>query len=163
MANRSTRTPEKEETFLVVLRETDNVTEAARTAGVPRRTAYEWREADPDFAARWDEAVEEALDAMEREVRRRGLEGVDKPVFYQGAVCGSVREFSDTLLMFHLKARRPEKFRERYEVTSHININHHLDTSRLSTDQLRQLDELIDAATVDDGDGQHEEPGGLPS
>ena len=38
-------------------------------------------------------------------------------MFYKGAVCGHVRRYSDTLLMFLLKAHRPEKYRERYEAT----------------------------------------------
>ena len=42
--------------------------------------------------------------------------GVDEPVFYQGAQCGAVRKYSDTLLIFMLKARRPEKYRERANV-----------------------------------------------
>jgi len=30
-----------------------------------------------------------------------------KPVYYQGEQCGEVREYSDTLLIFILKARDP--------------------------------------------------------
>jgi hypothetical protein len=33
-------------------------------------------------------------------------------VYYQGAQCGTIREYSDTLLIFLLKAKRPEEFRE---------------------------------------------------
>jgi hypothetical protein len=34
---------------------------------------------------------------------------------FKGAECGRVREYSDTLLIFLLKATKPEKYRERHE------------------------------------------------
>lgn len=57
---RTARTDRARETFLAVLRDTCNVSEAARAAGMGRRTAYDWRDADPTFSAEWDEAEEEA-------------------------------------------------------------------------------------------------------
>ena len=35
-----------------------------------------------------------------------------KPVFHKGEQCGVVREYSDTLMIFLLKARDPAKYRE---------------------------------------------------
>ena len=52
---------------------------------------------------------------MEAEARRRGVEGTLKPVFYKGEECGQVREYSDTLLIFLLKAHDP-KYRDRQQV-----------------------------------------------
>ena len=49
----------------------------------------------------------------EDEAVRRAHDGVDEPVFYQGKACGVVRKYSDTLLIFLLKGRRPEKYRDR--------------------------------------------------
>jgi hypothetical protein len=37
-------------------------------------------------------------------------------VFHQGREIGAIREYSDTLLVFMLKARRPAKFRDNYVV-----------------------------------------------
>lgn len=59
----------------------------------------------------------EACDEVEAEIRRRGVRGVEEPVFYQGEVCGYVQKFSDLLLIFRAKALMPEKYRERHEVT----------------------------------------------
>jgi len=106
--------------FLEVLRETGgNVSRACAAIELTRTRAYEWRAADPLFAAAWDEAVETGTDELEEEARRRAFSGVDEPVFYQGEVCGEVRKYSDTLLIFLLKGRRPEKYREnvRTEIT----------------------------------------------
>src|SRR5690606_18484748 len=79
---------------------------------------YRLRKEDPDFAAAWDEAMEQASDALEVEARRRAIEGWDEPVFYQGMETGMVRKFSDTLLIFLLKGARPEKYRDRIDHTT---------------------------------------------
>jgi hypothetical protein len=77
-----------------------------------RSAAYDWKKADHEFEKDWQAAEETGTDALEDEARRRAMDGVDKPVFYKGQRCGYVREYSDTLLIFTLKARRPEKYRE---------------------------------------------------
>ncbi len=119
---RTTRTLEKRRAaFLKALAETANVSYACKQSGVPRRTAYQWRTDVPKFAGAWDEAVELGTDALEDEAVRRAHAGTDKPVFYKGAVCGAIREYSDTLLIFMLKARRPEKFKERTEVDHKVD------------------------------------------
>jgi hypothetical protein len=48
---------------------------------------------------------------------RRGVTGYDKPVYQQGRLVGTVREYSDTLLIFALKARAPDRYREIRHVT----------------------------------------------
>ena len=60
------------------------------------------------------------------------MEGVRKPVFYQGAICGSVREYSDTLLMFLMKGAMPEKYRDNYraEHTGSAEIIQRLEAGR---------------------------------
>lgn len=102
--------------FLANLAENCNVSEAARAAGIHRRTAYTHRDQDSAFAADWDAAVEDGVDLLEAEARRRALKGTVKPVFYQGEECGGVREYSDTLMIFLLKAHRPERFRDNVKV-----------------------------------------------
>ena len=115
VANRTKRTLKKESIFLRSLAETGCVVIAAKECGVARRTLYEWKEADSDFSRKWDEAVEESVDALEVEARRRALEGVRKPIFYKGVDVGGVQEYSDTLLIFLLKANRSQKYREQYK------------------------------------------------
>ncbi len=119
---RTIRTPKKREAFIDALAKTGNVSDAAELAGIGRRSAYDWRRDDLSFAAEWDDAIDQAADRMEREAFRRAVEGTDKPVFGslgQGmgsGEVGRVKEYSDTLLIFLLKAARPEKYRERAEV-----------------------------------------------
>ena len=65
-------------------------TSAAKAAGVGRSTAYLWRREDPEFAAKWDEAVAMGIDRLESEAYRRAIDSSDK------------------LLIFLLERRRPE-------------------------------------------------------
>lgn len=126
-------TPEKKSAFLHVLAETCNVSKAAAAIGVARMTVYEWRDDDPVFAAAWDKAKALGVEALEDEAHRRAFEGVDKPVFYQGGECGAVREYSDTLAIFLLKAHNPEKYRE----NSKVEISGHLAVTEMSDDEIR--------------------------
>lgn len=117
--------------FLDALRETANVTVAARSVGVSSGTAYKHKAADPLFAEQWAEALEEAVDLLEHEAHRRAFEGTKKPVFYKGGECGYVTEYSDGLAQFLLKAHRPDKYRERSEVKQEISGGMQLnDTTR---------------------------------
>lgn len=116
--------------FIEELAKRGNVRDACLVAGIPRRTAYDWRAADSAFAAAWDAALDEAADTMEREAFRRAVEGVDEPVY--GALgsgsgtgqVGVIRKYSDTLLIFLMKAARPSRFRERHDVALTGKIQH---------------------------------------
>ncbi len=94
--------------FLEILRQTANVSRAARDAGIPSSTLYGQRVRLAGFARAWDLAMAEALDTLEEVLIARARDGVEKPVFYGGEVKGSVRVYSDQLAMFLLRARRPE-------------------------------------------------------
>lgn len=93
-----------------------NVSLAAQKAKISRRAAYDARDVDLAFAAAWKEAVEIAVELMEAEARRRAVEGTLRPVFQGKKLVGKVREYSDTLLIFLLKANKPDKYRDRHQV-----------------------------------------------
>lgn len=107
-------TPKKawETLFLKRLAETGNIAESCKKAKISRTAAYERRNADSDFAAQWGEALEMATEALEYEARRRAEKGTLEPIYYKGKRAGTVRKYSDTLLIFLLKAHKPEKYRE---------------------------------------------------
>src|SRR4030095_14184981 len=88
---------------------------AARYAGVHRNTVYKWQERDPAFSAAYHQGVEQSTEVFEAEAGRRAVEGVEKPVYQGGELVGHAREYSDTLLIFILKARKPEKYRDRFD------------------------------------------------
>lgn len=127
---RTIRTPKKRAKFLDAIVETGgNITRACQVAGISRRAAYEWREEEEAFRVEWDDAVEAGTDELEEEARRRAFAGVDEPVFYQGEECGAIRKYSDTLLIFLLKGRKPDKYRERVQI----------DVNKLDADIEREL------------------------
>lgn len=112
-----------------------HVANACKAVKIGRRTAYDWRDQDAEFANRWDDIVGASLDDLEQEAYRRAYHGVERPVFYQGAECGSIREYSDSVLMFILKAGRPEKYRDHYK----IEHGGHIDVTQLSDEELRRI------------------------
>ncbi len=123
MAKRMKFTDRARTQFLEVFARTCNVTHAARSAGISRSRVYDIRKENAEFAAAWDEAEETAVDSLEGEARRRALEGIDEPIVYQGEIQRdgdgkpvTIKKYSDTLLMFLLKAHRPEKYRERFDI-----------------------------------------------
>lgn len=89
---------------------------AAKTAGVSRQTPYVWQNVDSVFAANWESAKRQGIDAMEDELHRRAFLGVEEDVFFEGKVVGQRLKHSDTLLMFALKAADPAKYKPRKEV-----------------------------------------------
>jgi hypothetical protein len=146
--------PDWAERFLGCVAETANIKAACKLVKVGRRTVYHRKKADPVFAQDLAEALEDAADRLEREAWRRAVEGVERPVFGSGGKgvgtveVGTVREYSDTLLIFLLKAHRPEKFRDRHEVrhAGRVETGDKWDLTKLSDEQLVQLEELASIA-----------------
>lgn len=71
--------------------------------------------ADPRRAAEEDEALCKYLERLESEADRRGVEGYDQDVYYEGEIVGQQRKFSDPLLMFRLRALDPDKYEKKKE------------------------------------------------
>jgi hypothetical protein len=82
--------------FLATLAESGIVRDCCRLAGVARSVAYETRDRDPEFAAAWADALEDACDGLAATARARALES------------------SDTLLIFLLKSHKPEVYGDRF-------------------------------------------------
>ena len=109
--------------------------EAFRRTGLKRSTFYDWRKADLGFDKAVVDAIEAGTDFLEDEVRRRAVEGDLVPIgFYKGEPSAHVVQRSDTLLMFLLKGRRPEKFRENYQV----ELSGKLELDDMSDKQLKE-------------------------
>ena len=113
-ARRNSRhTPKAEAKFLVALRFGKSIAAAAHSAGVGRRTVYDWRDRDPAFAAGWDEAWDVGTDHLE-------------DLALKGAERGSER-----LLLALLKARRPERYARtliEHEGSVEVLLRHASDT-----------------------------------
>ena len=106
----SIRTAKRRRIFLETLADTAMIAAACRAAGLSRGAVYGWREAEPEFAAEWDRALEMAVSALEDEAILRARDGIEVPVIRRGKVVGTRRRRSDQLLMFLLKARWPDRY-----------------------------------------------------
>lgn len=69
--------------FLLNLKRTGNVSKSSALAGVSSSTPYDLKRRDADFAAAFDQAIEDHVDTCEEELTRRAF-GYEEPVVYQG-------------------------------------------------------------------------------
>jgi hypothetical protein len=100
----------KKAAFLAAYAQSGDVSDASRAAGISRRIHYLWLRGDAEYSDAFDEAKDEAVEALVREALRRAVQGFDEPVFHQGVQCGTVRKYSDTLLIFLMKGADPKRF-----------------------------------------------------
>ncbi len=128
---------EAQRLFLEVYAEMGVIKRACKVAGVGRSSHYEWLENNPAYRAAFEAAKEDAADSLEAEVYRRAVKGVRKPAgWYKGVAGGYVREYSDVLLMFRLKALRPDKYRERVDLRGSLA---HIDLTQLPDHLLARI------------------------
>ena len=83
--------------FLSAYSMTGNISSAARAASINRTVHYQLMKAEPSYVEAFNHARETAIDSLAATARERAENG------------------SDTLLIFLLKALRPETYRERFE------------------------------------------------
>jgi len=138
----------KQAAFLAAYSKTGTITAAAEMAGVDRRNHPFWLQNDKDYPALFNEAHAVACDTIEAEMRRRAIDGVDKPVFYKGQQCGTVKEYSDMLLAMLANGAMPEKYKQKTkieaEVTSRKDIREGL--RKLTDEELAEYERLLTKA-----------------
>ena len=86
--------------FLEALEKTGIISRAVNVAKISRATYYNHLDADPEFAAKVQQALDRAADLLESEIRRRAVTGWDEPVWHKGEIVGYVRKKSDALLIY---------------------------------------------------------------
>jgi hypothetical protein len=93
--------------FIAALTESGCVTEACQTVGASTRGAYRLRaRADAvSFRAAWDAALEIGLRRLADATLSRAINGVRRPVFYQGEQIGERVYYDERLAMFLLRTR----------------------------------------------------------
>lgn len=110
--------------FLESYAETGNIHHACREAGVSRSTFYRERARNDEFNELALDAIDAAVDRLELEAWNRAAEGetrirTETTIDAKGrTITKRIEETvkSDSLLMFLLKAARPEKYRENYDL-----------------------------------------------
>lgn len=108
--------------FLAAFEEYMSIRRACLAAEVTRSNVYAERKRDEAFAAAWAEIEESTTEEMEREAYRRAVDGwIEREEFAADGEGNQVltlrvRKWSDNLLMFMLKARRPDVYREQHKI-----------------------------------------------
>lgn len=105
----------KKAAFLAAYRTCGMVTRAAEAAEIDHSSHYRWLQSDPEYAEEFEQAQRDSCSVLEAEARRRALEGVSEPVYQMGQCVGHKQKYSDTLLIFLMKANNPSKFGDRIE------------------------------------------------
>ena len=117
-------TPEKQHRFIEALAESGCVTEACGAVGMSPKSAYRLRtRADASiFRQAWDIALDHAIRRLSDAAFSRAINGVSRPVFYQGEQIGERRHYDERLTMFLLRYRDPVRYGawlDRYEARRH--------------------------------------------
>jgi hypothetical protein len=116
---KASTTTAQQNAFLEAFSQLGTVKAAALLINIDRGLHYKWLK-DEAYAQRFKDADEDVTQTLEQEMMRRAVRGTDRPVFHKGKQCGTIREYSDVLLIFALKARRPDKYREHHQ----HDVNH---------------------------------------
>src|SRR5262249_39788890 len=95
----------------------------AKTARGAARAFYDERLRDHEFAAEWDEAVEEAGATIEAEIHRRGIEGFEEQRIDSSGKVTVLRRFSDPCLLALARARLPQFRKSDVELSGKIDSN----------------------------------------
>ena len=89
----------KQTAFLRALSATHSVTDAARSVQMTRQSAYRLRSKlkGQPFDLAWEVAFHHSYDVLAHAALDRALNGVERPVFFQGEQIGSYRRFDERL------------------------------------------------------------------
>ena len=105
-------TVERQTAFLKVLASCGCVTHAARSVGMSRQSAHNLynRPSAHAFRRAYDAALDCSLRLVEDGLWSRAINGVARPIFYQGEQVGEWLHFDERLAMFLLRTRRPHRY-----------------------------------------------------
>lgn len=149
MAGRRKITEARKKTFLDELAKAHSLEQASRAAGVTRRAFYEIRFNDDgtmtDFGREAQEAIERGTDLLEDSLIDLAVNGDEIHIYDRnGALLRTEKRRHVTALIFALKARRPEKFRDNHRVEhtgadgAPLEIKLSFDPTANTADELRE-------------------------
>ena len=116
--------PEMQETFLDLYREFGSIRKCAEALGISTTAIYKHRNGDPEFDEQCIQAEEDFSDGVDENITDRAVNGTQEPLVYQGKIMKDeaghpvmVTRHSDRLAELVVKAQKPDKYRERREIT----------------------------------------------
>lgn len=109
-------TAKQRRSFVAALECGWSIRRACIDSGIPRRTAYDLRDRNAEFARQWDDALVAGLEVLEDEAVRRAVEGVEDFRLDRHGDEHPVRRYSDGILTFLMKHRMRAKYGDRAEL-----------------------------------------------
>lgn len=108
----------KRAAVLASLRQGYSISHACREVGVSSEVLHNRMRGDAGLAQLVQDAIASGTEFLEDEARRRATAGFEEPVYQGGAQVGTIRKYSDTLLIFLLKGRNPGKYKDRVDLSN---------------------------------------------
>jgi hypothetical protein len=104
--------PDRQLEFIERLAECGCVSDAARSVGMSRASAYALRRREDAQAFRlaWDAAMDAAVARLADAALARAIHGVPVPIFQRGEQVGERRHYDERLTMFLLRYRDPSRY-----------------------------------------------------
>lgn len=111
---RNSITPDRQRAFISALAATGIVTQAARAIGASLEALYKLRNRPgaEGFAKAWERAIDRGIARLEDCALERALTGEERPVVSLGKVVATYRRYDTALLLFLLRQRRPDRYRQ---------------------------------------------------
>jgi hypothetical protein len=157
---RAPRLTEEQLAFLEAYRELGTIAAAARAVDISPEVHHLWL-GDPDYDIAFDDAKEDAADLFAARARRRAVQGWEEPLVRRGKPADqldsrgqktekavTIRWFDNSLLITLLKGAEPEVYRENFTGEVPKRPPPCVDLSRLTDQELDQLELLAAKITV---------------
>lgn len=142
------RYPELRRVFLQQVAKYGNKTAAAAFIRLSVYQVDEYRREHPEFEVEERRALGLHQRTIEEAIHKRGVEGWDEPRFNQSGQVGTIRRYSDPLLIAYARRHIPE-YREGDVTTSNVNgvveHKHSLNLDALTEQQRGALRLLLEA------------------
>lgn len=126
---------------------------AREAVGVSSSTVNRHRMNDDEFREAEDRAMELYRASVHKEIHRRAIDGVEEPIYHNGARVGWKTRYSDQLLLAHAKRHSPELYGDKIRVdqTTHVDGALGLALEKLSPESRGLLRKIIE---IEGGDGE---------
>lgn len=149
------RTPTTRHLLLAALAEGASVSRACDEAGISYQTVRLWRKDDAEFEQAVIDAVNQGIDRLEDEARRRAVDGYEEQVLNgKGEVVQTYRRYSDNLLALMLKSKiayyRPDQTKININTTGGGTVN--VTVVGIASGEF--IDEVDEGVTVIEGQPQ---------
>ncbi len=154
-------TEQRKEVYLNELRRTGIKKQARIVANVSPSCVERHRKRHPEFQQAELDSLVSYCQKIEEEINRRAIEGVSRPVYQGGKQVGSIREYSDALLI-RLAKRHIPSYRDSIKVDQDTNHSGAValglaDLSKLPREGRDLLRRLLQCEIPDDEDDGTEE------